>query len=88
MKKFWCDICSIIINKIWNSKTELWPWEVFLDSSLCNYSKAPLENNTFAIETVFFLFKLLSNTDWNTPNLSQQIPSDTFTLEGAASQSV
>ena len=59
-----------------------------LDHSLSNYSKALLDNNTFAIETLFFFSKMLSNTDRKTPNLSQQIPSDTFTSEGDNSQSV
>ena len=53
-----------------------------------NFSKALLDNNTFAIETLFFFSKMLSNTDRKTPNFSQRIPSDTFTSEGDNSQSV
>ena len=32
-----------------------------LGRSLSNSSKAPLDNNTFAIETLFFFSKMLSN---------------------------
>ena len=42
-----------------------------LDRSLSNFSKALLGNNTFAVETLFFFSKMLSNTDWKTSNLSQ-----------------
>ena len=44
-----------------------------LDHSLSNFSKALLDNNTFAIETLFFFSKMLSNTDRKRSNLSQQI---------------
>ena len=42
-----------------------------LDCSLSNSSNAPLDNNTFAKETLFFFPKMLSSTDQKTPNLSQ-----------------
>ena len=42
-----------------------------LDRSLFNFSKPPLGNNIFMIETLFFFSKMLSSTDRKTFNLLQ-----------------
>ena len=42
-----------------------------LDHSLSNFSKALLDNNTFAIDALFFFSKMLSNTDRKRSDLSQ-----------------
>ena len=81
-------ICAVSSSTRFETKLNSDHDKFCLECSLSNFSKALLDNNTFAIEALFFLSKMLSNTNRKTSNLSQYISSDTFKSEGDNSQSV